>query len=216
MNIMATNRPSVDLVVQHTVDLFVQHTVINKLAAAVKYNYDELISAREGCPLSTVAWLARNLLELLIWTEFCIKSPENANRFYIDAVRDFDDVIRRVSTTDLKAHPEAEGLLKEFRDARTELAGHLPPGELDKRYKEVRTAAQDLGKLPLFEKDFKALSKFAHPTALAIMIEPIPDERGSLIRNSIIKHGLEMASEAAAMMRAFINSRGTPPNPTKG
>jgi len=208
MNIMAIEGPSLDLLVQCT--------VMNKLAAAVKHNTHELISAREGGSLSTVALLARNLLELLIWTEFCIKSPENAESFYIDSVRDFDDVIRSISTMDLKAHPEAESVFKEFRDARTELAGFLRPGELDKRYKDVRRAAQDLGKLPLFEIGFKILSKFAHPTALAIMIEPIPDERCSLIRNIFIKFGSEMASEAATMSKAFTSSIGTPPNPTKG
>src|SRR5581483_5978738 len=35
-----------------------------------------------------IAWTARNLLELSVWTRFCIMSEENAHRFYQDGARD--------------------------------------------------------------------------------------------------------------------------------
>lgn len=194
-------------------DILVQCVVVNKLAAAVRSYTNELISAREGRPLSTVAWLARCLLELLIWTEFCVKSPQNATNFAIDAVRDCDDLTKRFATMDLEGHPETISSLKDFGDIRTELEADLLPGELDKRYKDVRTAAQDIGKLSFFEVGFKVLSKYAHPTAMIIMIEPIQSERSILIRDTIIGQGLEMAKETATIVKAFLKPYIDSPNP---
>lgn len=176
-------------------------------STVLRSNTNELISAREDRPLSTVAWLARSLLELLIWTEFCVKSPQNATNFAIDAVRDCDDLIKRFATIDLEVHPETISLLKDFGDVRIELEADLLPGELDKRYKDVRTAAQDIGKLSFFEVGFKVLSKLAHPTAMVIMTEPIQSDRSILMRNAIIRQGLEMAKEAATIGKAFLRCR---------
>jgi hypothetical protein len=114
---------------------------------------------------------------------------------------------------DLEGHPETISSLKDFGDIRTELEADLLPGELDKRYKDVRTAAQDIGKLSFFEVGFKVLSKYAHPTAMIIMIEPIQSERSILIRDTIIGQGLEMAKETATIVKAFLKPYIDSPNP---
>jgi hypothetical protein len=124
---MATEHPPQDLIMQAT--------VIQKLAIAVNHNVTELTRTRAGGPIYTVAWLARNLLELFVWTEYCTKSPENAKQFYIDAVRDFDDIVKVIKPEDVEEHPGVKEPLAHFSAARTELAELLDPGELDKQYK---------------------------------------------------------------------------------
>jgi hypothetical protein len=47
--------------------------------------------------ISTVAWLARNFLELSAWIQYCNLSEENAKRFYDDAVRDMHGWALRLS-----------------------------------------------------------------------------------------------------------------------
>jgi hypothetical protein len=48
----------------------------------------DLVRAHEEERLSTLAWITRNLLELVVWIEFATKSDENAKRFQDDAIKD--------------------------------------------------------------------------------------------------------------------------------
>src|SRR5260370_36800681 len=47
----------------------------------------ELERAREEGRLATLAWAARNFLELSIWIDYCCSSEENAKRFKEDTSR---------------------------------------------------------------------------------------------------------------------------------
>ncbi len=84
----------------HLHDLHLQAVVKGKLADAISYNVKEFVSMQDGAPLAIVAWHGRNLLELLIWTEYCIKSG-NAAGFALDAIRDLDDIIKLVTPEEL-------------------------------------------------------------------------------------------------------------------
>jgi hypothetical protein len=44
--------------------------------------------------ISTVAWVARNLLEIAVWTDYCCASLDNSRRLYEDAFRDSRDMIK--------------------------------------------------------------------------------------------------------------------------
>ena len=105
-------------------NLVIQCTTVGKLAKALQQTTSELIATRTSKPsLSVVALLARNLLELRVWTEFCTKSAENARKFQLDAVRDFDDIVKRVSPLIPADHNEALGAFKQFADVRTDQIG---------------------------------------------------------------------------------------------
>jgi len=187
--------------------VLMQSSTIAKLANALRHTVSDLIATRDSHPsIPVVALLSRNILELRIWTEFCIKSEEDASTFHLDAIRDFDDMIKRVPSTDLTDYPEAAGLFKQFADARAELEQILDPGELDESYQKVRKAAEDIGQLAVFDPVFKVLSKFAHPTAMLIMMGQISEERYTLLQNALIRCGLEIASEAATISKAFNES----------
>ena len=102
--------------------LLIQCDMVDKLATALHQASKELIATRESRPsIMVVALLVRNILELRVWTEFCTKSPENAKTFQLDAVRNFDDIVKRVLSADLSTHPEAPGLFTQFADVKAEL-----------------------------------------------------------------------------------------------
>ena len=50
---------------------------------------EDLQKAYEQERVMTVAWLARNLLEIFIWVRYCSLSESHAKRFHEDAMRDF-------------------------------------------------------------------------------------------------------------------------------
>jgi hypothetical protein len=68
-----------------------------EILARLKTVLDEEMTALQDAyghrSLSTVAWIARNLLELLVWTKYCAVSEQNANSFVADALRDSIDAI---------------------------------------------------------------------------------------------------------------------------
>jgi hypothetical protein len=65
-----------------------QNQVFLKLLISTERNCRELLRSMDHDWLSETAWIARNLLELWIWTNFCAASRENSRRFYEDALRE--------------------------------------------------------------------------------------------------------------------------------
>ena len=190
----------------------IQCIMIGKISKAVNVTVSELIATRESRPsLSVIALLARNLLELRVWAEFCTKSTKGAKKLYLDAIRDFDDIIRSVSTLDVSGYPGGADIIKQYTDLRAQLDNALEPGEMDGTYQEVREAAKQIG-LDDFRVKYKILSKFAHATALTIMVGQLPDERYTQTQDSLIASGLEMGKEAVTIGKAFVDEiRGKSP-----
>jgi hypothetical protein len=185
--------------------LHIQAVVRGKLAAAISYNVKELVKMEDGTPLAIAAWHGRNLLELLIWTEYCIKSPENAMRFALDAIRDLDDLLNLITEDELKTvTPEDKQRFENMKAARAELTNEdVEPEDLSERYTSVRTAARAIGKLSFYEKSMKAFSKCAHPTALLVMMRTPSDDVLNSARIGMTKVALQMADEANKMGLAF-------------
>jgi hypothetical protein len=44
--------------------------------------------------LAFIAWMARNILELSVWIQYCSRSRSKAEEFYDDAIRDLVDLNR--------------------------------------------------------------------------------------------------------------------------
>jgi hypothetical protein len=75
--------------------------------------------------MSASAWMARNLLELMVWVIYCVKSRDGAKRFYDDKVRDvFDFLDQTELLVKMSKKPEvvAETLISETRDRVADLA----------------------------------------------------------------------------------------------
>ena len=134
-----------------------------------------------------------------------INELTGTRKLQLDAVRDFDGMIKHVSPGAPDTHHEAIGLFKQFSDARAELEQVLEPGELVGSYQKVRKAAEEIG-LVEFDLGLKVLSKFVHPTAFLISVGQVSDEKYTLIQVALIKYGLEIASAAATIGKAFNES----------
>jgi hypothetical protein len=132
--------------------------------------YNELIGAASrsaNAPLA--AFCARNILEVAVWTSYCLASRDNAKRFTEDAKRDVNGILgicKRVGEV-AKAHPD-KGILD---PATWQLLADVEArGELDDKYLPVHEAAKSLGTDEgiAFSAFNKLFSKFAHPTALTV------------------------------------------------
>lgn len=139
---------------------------------------------------SLIAWRARNLLELSVWSVYCSRSKENALRLFADGGRDvlnlFDAFVkwtRLVKATD----PDIEPISKERANLEARAALHGIES-LEGSYKQVSEAAKEVGMGDHFNVTNKLLSKFAHPTAMQIMA-PAESEKLLVQKEMFFSHG---------------------------
>jgi hypothetical protein len=71
----------------------VQPDVLKRLRSVVKTNTRDLQTAMTEGRISKIAWVTRNLLELMLWSEYCSTSVSNAKDFVLDAARDAHDAL---------------------------------------------------------------------------------------------------------------------------
>ena len=109
-----------------------------------------------AAPISMVAWLARNILELLIWIRYCSKSPELAQKFLTDSIRDTIETLEVGKK--LAPNPEA---LAGAKDSLIETALEDGYRDLDEQFTYVSEAAKEIGAAEAFKTYNKLLSKFA-------------------------------------------------------
>jgi hypothetical protein len=143
-----------------------QRKILTAIKEAALENYVELETAVNSRPLSTAAWLSRNLLELALWSEYCHRSPFNAQQFMLDAARDGADALRVIR--DHREGPPTPGITHDELVARGMEDGFLT---ITDRFTEVGDVAEFLGRGSHFKYWNKILSKFAHPTAFALATE---------------------------------------------
>ncbi|HZL69718.1 MAG TPA: DUF5677 domain-containing protein [Candidatus Limnocylindrales bacterium] len=112
---------------------------------------------------SLLAWRARNLLELSVWSIYCSKSRENARRLYEDAGRDTIGLFNAF-TNWAAATAQAPDFLELFRNAKQDMSNRAASDgieSLDGPYKKVNEAAKECGIGDHFSVSYKVLSKFA-------------------------------------------------------
>lgn len=167
----------------------VQVGVLKSLRLAVRENVDDLDNAANSGRISTVAWLARNLLELAIWCQYCTRSETNAKQFLLDAARDIHDALN-----------VPDGILSPTFSFRTARADSVERAQqegfetLDQRFTSVHSIAHELQQDDLYKTYNKLLSKFAHPTALSVIENGSPMFDG--IKVKIHKIGTVFATAA--------------------
>lgn len=142
----------------------VRSDLLHRFYSVVEENFQDLEGAMKNGRVSTIAWLARNILELSIWTMYCSESEENAKEFVLDSARDVHDALN-----------VPDGMFSKefsFRTARRENIERTRQDgfeTLDDSYSSVSNIAKSLGKGEEFKYLNKLFSKYAHPTALAIV-----------------------------------------------
>jgi hypothetical protein len=149
---------------------------------------DAYENERESSP-SLLAWRARNLLELLVWSTYLTKSREHARRLYEDAGR---DVLNLLSAFEKwgQARAQSDDWLSLLAGGKQDLFQRAAAEGIDTlegAYKRVDNAANDCG-IKDYALSYKMLSKFAHPTAMQIL--GAPDEaKDALQRECFFSQG---------------------------
>jgi hypothetical protein len=140
-----------------------------------------------GAQLSDeMAWIARSLLELEIWAEYCNASEEKAQQFWQDSIRDLQELTRHFDDT-----PDSANLILEL-----EMTTHALTGTR-RRDKPIyaATASREIGREGYLKEQTAALSKLLHPTSLSIGLLSNP-EGESKIRDAIAIAAVEYAKRA--------------------
>jgi hypothetical protein len=138
---------------------------VQNFAKALNATAFELERARRERRMTTLAWSARNFLELSIWIEYCCASEGNARRFTGDTGRDLFGMIAAGKQADIT--PEQHEKVNEVLQ-RLERILNTQSFKVSDEYKKVSKAATELGREREFFSLNKLFSKIAHPTAFVV------------------------------------------------
>jgi hypothetical protein len=155
-----------------------------------EYHLMEHAYGEERQNASLLAWRARNLLELSVWSQYFIKGREQARRLYEDAGRDTLELIGAFEKWGQSTAQSTDwlGPLASGKQDLSQRAAAEGIETLDGSYKRVSDAAKDCGMADHYSLSFKMLSKFSHPTAMQIL--GAPDEaRHGLQRDCFFSQG---------------------------
>jgi hypothetical protein len=120
--------------------------------------------------LDSLAQAMRNLMELSVWVEFCESSEGEAKRFYDDGLRDFREMIEVIQKIYTKANKVPQKRLEEILSSVKSTAPKFNITDVDAGYVRVNDAAAKIGKQDIHSAFYKIASKFAHPTALLLLM----------------------------------------------
>jgi hypothetical protein len=169
---------------------------LQAICAQAAHAYVELWRAHGEENIQYISFAVRNLLELMVWSQFCARSKENAARFRQDAARDmlgvgsatnlFSGWIPRDKDEAARIVNTKEGLQK--------LASVVGIEESDTKYLSVSRAARELS--PSIQASFTSLntvlSKFVHPTAMSV-IGDFPPETVKGFNRGLLLLGTQIA-----------------------
>jgi hypothetical protein len=136
-----------------------------KFIQVLKVNAEELERAHTEQKAATLAWIARNVLELDVWIDYCNLSDSHAKRFMDDSVRDMVGFFATLAS--LSQESQKSDLIHAAtlaQDVVGKVAQHLI-GSIDEKFLRVDKAAGELGRRDIFLGLNKVYSKLAHPTA---------------------------------------------------
>lgn len=117
------------------------------------------------------AWGGRNLLELQYFIRFVTASQENARHFYLDVIRDINDLLRKFGQYQA-THPftESPPYVQEMEEL-------IDGGPFGYSYKKVSDIADELGEKAAYETMNKYFSKLVHPTSLSVQLRKMEELR---------------------------------------
>lgn len=168
----------------------------------------DLKRAYEEKKIATIAWIARNLLELSVWIEYCEKSDVNAKQFDDDATRDAYGWAEAINKLYKEKSGKDNASLRATIDNLSTFAQAKGIPALDDDYKRVSDAATEIGLGKRFVNFNKLYSKFAHPTAWLVhtvrAIERDADMREMFLTDgtALITRNLQIIYERVAKWRS--------------
>ncbi|HEY5028848.1 MAG TPA: hypothetical protein VIK39_10600 [Candidatus Angelobacter sp.] len=162
---------------------------------------------------STLAYTARNLLELSIWVDYCNLSNTHAKAFWDDVARDLFGLSKAIQAIAVQETGAEIAVLTKAQDRMTKFANaKFGIKNLADDFKRVAKAAEELGREKSFVARNKAFSKFAHPTAWAVN-SVLSGDADKDIREMFLLDGVELAMNSIIRTRKFILEHfPAPPN----
>jgi hypothetical protein len=161
------------------------------LVDAIERNCEQFLETMDKDRLPAAAWIARNLLELLVWVKYCGVSRENTWRFHEDALRDAKGMLEAHAKSCAAMGIENETAADAAQLLQQVALEKLGLEDIDADFLAVSTAAKaqgvDLG--DRFAPLHRSLSKFAHPTAGLV-------------------HGITHQAEACRQLQAVFTTQG--------
>lgn len=194
-----------------------QEDMLHHLAAEVGLNIHRMNLLRDHKEhnLPTLAYVVRNLLELIVWIEYCCKSKDNARHFYEDRWKDGVGFQKAIQTL-MKTVPEVPNA-SEIKTALISLGETLQQtavsagiSSLDQDYKRVNEAARDIGFREVFVSFNTLLSKFAHPTAMTVFAH-IQGEENDRFFFIFFVIGIGLAAAGYKTINEYLRGLGTGP-----
>ena len=125
----------------------------------------------ERADTSLLAWRARNLLELCVWSTYFVRSRENARRLCEGAGRDAIDLLNAFESWGKKTEQPVDWL-STIANGKSDLSDRAATEGIENlsgKYMNVSNAADECGLKERFIILNKLLSKFAHPTVMQIL-----------------------------------------------
>jgi hypothetical protein len=113
-----------------------------------------------------MAWVARSLLELEIWVEFCNFSQANAHELWEDTIRDLNELTRGYDSD-----PDGSEIAARLKEASVFLTGSKKPDKPT----YASAAAKQIGLEEYRKRESDAISKLVHPTAVSLLIARHPE-----------------------------------------
>lgn len=179
-----------------------RQTQIAKFVDAINLMAVELDRAHRRKCMPTVAWAARSLLELSIWTEYCCASESNAQRFSDDAARDMIGILKMLQRDMREQTGSDDPKISEMMGTFSNFGKAHGIARLGDDFKRVADAARELGKKHHFLSHNKIFSKMAHPTAWAVSSAGLKSEADA--RDLFFGEGVGFALASAAHIRDLI------------
>jgi|ERR1039457_3407670 hypothetical protein len=129
--------------------------------------------------IQQLAFLCRNALELNIWAQYVVSTPEAAKRFHQDAYVDAIEVLKLMDKafthTPAELHPVIKSQLDPLAPALERIlvrdkVGYSVAELRNMKHLQVGAVAKEVGYAPVYEMWNPVLSKLVHATAYNILV----------------------------------------------
>ena len=157
------------------------------------------------------AWACRNVWELDVFIAFALSRQENARRLFEDLWNDGDDLL--LALHDYLALEGDTDVAAEFDRMRAQLSqGMTEHGVTRRRYTKTNQMAEETGLNDRFSRVNKLTSKFVHPTAFSILVDP-GSEYESAMRSVLIEQSAAAVIDACDRLGKHLEVHGLEPAP---
>lgn len=186
--------------------------IVRELVDAALKNFNELRRSYTTGNRHLTAWASRNLLELLVFTKYVLKSGANAKRFGEDRLADGCELL--IALRDLERHYDPTAPTPGLDDALTRMQDQMRIENVTARkHLEASALAREVGMEQEFRSMNRVTSKLVHPTAWSTLAENAGRNSYPETRELLFGTGIAQMSQILMHVRDYNNARGMTPLP---